>query len=110
MGYYRIHTANAGHNRDKELQEATVVMLEFLRGYLGPELGDKLLPWLKVTYAQIESRRKGIEEEPAKPPLKARLKNLAKSALALRYRKLPANILKAEQGIGVALLASRLNR
>jgi len=111
MGYYRIHTTNAGHNQEKAWQEAVVVMLEFLREYLGPELGDKLLPWLKITHRQIENRHIGVNEMaiwPDRPTLRDRLKDLAKSAIALRYRKLPAHILAAEQGIGVALPESRL--
>ena len=36
MGYYRIHDANAGHNRDREWQEAVVVMLEFPYGAIRP--------------------------------------------------------------------------
>jgi glycosyltransferase involved in cell wall biosynthesis len=110
MGYYRIHTTNAGHNREKQWQEAVVVMLEFLREYLGPELGDKLLPWLKITYSQIENRRLGLAEvatQPTLPVLRDRLKDLAKSALALRYRELPVKLLKAEQGISAALQAPR---
>jgi glycosyltransferase involved in cell wall biosynthesis len=110
MGYYRIHSTHAGHNRDKEWQEATVVMLEFVRNVLGPELGEKLQPWLTTTYGQIEDRRAGRREPPAQPTLKARLKSLAKSAIAVRYRKLPACILKAEQGIGIALEAFRSSR
>jgi glycosyltransferase involved in cell wall biosynthesis len=110
MGYYRIHGTNAGHNRDQEWQEAVVVMLEFLREHLEPALGDQLLPWLKITRGQIESRRMGVLEPAARPGFKARLRSLAKSAMALRYRKLPAHIQRAEQGFGVALEASRALR
>ena len=110
MGYYRIHSTNAGHNRDKEWQEATVAMLEFVTKVVGPELGEKLQPWLNITYGQIEDRRVGRVEPPAQPTLKARLKTLAKSAIAVRYRKLPPHIQKAEQGIGVALEAFRSSR
>ena len=107
MGYYRIHTRNAGHNRDKEWQEAVVVMLEFLRGYLAPELGDQLLPWLKTTYGQIEARKVGRPEPMPVIGAKDRLKNLAKRILTVRHRRLPEHIRKAELGIGVALQASR---
>lgn len=107
MGYYRIHGTNAGHNRDKELQEAVVVMLQFLQEYLGPALGDKLQPWLNITLGQIESRRQGREPLPPPPALKEKVKNLAKQVIALRYRTLPAHIQKAEQGISVTLQAVR---
>jgi len=110
LGYYRIHGENAGHNRDKEWQDAVVVMLEFLREHLGPELGDQLLPWLKTTYGQIENRRLGKTESTPVIGARDRLKNLAKRALAVRYRGLPEHIAKAEQGIGVSLLASRAER
>jgi len=107
MGYYRIHGTNAGHNRDKAWQEATVAMLEFLRGCLGPVLGDKLLPWIEITRGQIENRRNGVAATALPPTLKDRLKNLAKYSIAQRYCKLPVHIVLAEQGTGVALQASR---
>ena len=87
----------------EEWQEAVVVMLEFLREYLGPALGDQLLPWLKITYAQIENRRLGLSAPTPTTSAKNRLNNLAKRAIALRYRSLPESIRKAEQGIGIAL-------
>jgi len=107
LGYYRIHGNNAGHNRDKEWQEAVVVMLEFLRKYLAPELGDQLLPWLKITYGQIERRRLGVVEEPPHATFKERLKNVAKRGIALRYRGLPDNLRLAERGVSVALRGVR---
>ena len=107
LGYYRIHGENAGHNRDKDWQDAVVVMLEFLREYLGGALGDQLLPWLKITQGQIENRRLGLPDATPAVNAKDRLKNIAKRVIALRYRSLPEHIRKAEQGIGVALLASR---
>jgi glycosyltransferase involved in cell wall biosynthesis len=107
MGYYRLHATNASLSRGKEWQEAGVVMLEFLREYLGPPLGGKLVPSLKIAYGQIESRRMGLSANAPPPALKRRLKNIAKFAVALRYRRLPAHIALAERGIGAALLASR---
>lgn len=103
MGFYRIHGTNAGHNRDKEWQEAVLVMLEFLTQHLGPELGAELLPSLHTVQGQIEERRKGLGDGVLHATFRDKLKDAIKAVIAQRYRRLPMQIVKAEQGVGVAL-------
>lgn len=107
LGYYRIHSANAGHNNPTGWWLACEAMLEFLKSQPGAEYK-----------AEIENRLKGLRKalaaegrgEPvvARPLLKQRIKDFAKNLIALRYRHLPLPISRAEQGIGVALERARL--
>lgn len=103
IGYYRIHSSNAGHDQEEAQEKASIVMLEFLIQYLGSELGQKLQPRLEGYRKRLESRRRGAPVVSGPRSFKTRVKDIMKSAVALRYSKLPASLQKAEQGISLTL-------
>ena len=105
MGFYRVHSSNAGHNNKEGIQQASLVMLEFLEGLLEPELGHGLESLLN--HELHDSQRLDRGEGVRSVNIKNRAMNLVKSAIALVYRKLPAAIQMAEQGVGLALKRQR---
>jgi glycosyltransferase involved in cell wall biosynthesis len=107
LGYYRVHSANAGHDNEDAWLRATAEMLTFLKGYLAPELGNELVLPLQRIRSYLEKRRDGESNEVAARTFTATFKDFAKALIALRYRTLSPPIRKAEQGISVALERAR---
>jgi len=107
LGYYRIHTTNAGHNNEDAWQKATAEMLVFLKDYFELELGNELEKPLQRIRGQIEKRHRGETEEIAERAFTVRVNDFAKILIAFRYRWLSRTIRKAEKGTSVTLERAR---
>jgi len=107
MGYYRVHGSNAGHSNTNNWRSATGAMLAFLKQNVDAELGERLDGRLRGLEDFIAAMEKGETESVPPAPLGARMKELTRRLVALRYHSLPDFILKAEQGIGMALADAR---
>ena len=94
MGYYRIHTSNAGHGNTK-WEDASIVMRRWLQDELPPVLAQELRNHMAIPPS---STRKGVVQLSI-----ASIKRMAKWFMALRYRSLPDYLLEAERGISEAL-------
>ncbi len=97
LGWYRIHGNNAGHDAGLRWQKACKVMLPFVQQQLDPGLAQHLDAWLKIIDQQVAEHRNA--SEPPSMPFLVRLKNAAKSTLALRYARLPGRLRMAEKGM-----------
>ncbi|MDE1162942.1 MAG: glycosyltransferase [Acidobacteriaceae bacterium] len=110
LGYYRIHSTNAGHNQGEAWEKACVHMLTFLQSYLPKELGDQLKPSLENLLAQIE-RTHGKQRPPApRPSLKVVVSGWVKSLLTLPHRRLPYPLQQSEAGISTSLRSAGQER
>jgi glycosyltransferase involved in cell wall biosynthesis len=104
MGYYRVHDSNAANSNHHEWRKATYAMLTFLQSQLSPEHSRVLDRQVEMVREQLGAMAKGDAQPPELPSgLKDKMKDLAKELLAVRYRRLPDPIKKAEGGISVTL-------
>jgi glycosyltransferase involved in cell wall biosynthesis len=103
LGYYRVHGSNAGHDNTHNWRKACAAMLAFTKKNIDAELGQSLESRLEGIQNAIASAERGEVEAFLPRSLKARAKESARKLVALRYRSLPEFILKAEQGVGMAL-------
>src|SRR5271154_5941487 len=107
LGYYRVHGSNAGHDNADNWRKACAAMLAFTKRNINAGLGQPLDGRLEEIQKAVTSAEGGEVETFLPPSLKTRAKESARKLVALRYRSLPEFILKAEQGIGMALTAAR---
>ena len=105
MGYYRVHTTNAGHNNGEAWEKACFEMLSFLRESLPPELASFVQPKVDEIRTQIEQTH-GKERTPeTNPTARQRAMKAIKRLMALPHRRLSPAIVQAEAGKSVALAA-----
>ena len=107
MGYYRVHTTNAGHNNGEAWEKACLEMLSFLRESLPPELGVYVQPKVDDIRTQIEQTHGKARGPKAGPTPRQMLVNAVKRVMAMPHRRLSHAILQAEAGKSVALSAKR---
>jgi glycosyltransferase involved in cell wall biosynthesis len=107
MGYYRVHDSNAGHDNPNTWRRATAVMLAFLKNNVDAELGGSLDGRIKGVQDAIAATERGEIQSSSSDPLKVKLKESTRRLIALKYCFLPRVLLKAEQGIGMALADAR---
>jgi glycosyltransferase involved in cell wall biosynthesis len=107
LGYYRVHGSNAGHSNTDNWRRATRAMLTFLKMNVDAELGERLDGRLKGIQEAIAAAERGEVESVPPDPLKVKLKEWMRRLVALKYHSLPKFIVRAEQGIGMALASAR---
>ena len=103
MGYYRVHTTNAGHNNGEAWEKACLEMLSFLRDTLPPELGVYLQPKVKDIRTQIEETHGKVRGPKPAPAIRQVVGDAIKRIMALPHRRLSYAIMQAEAGESVAL-------
>lgn len=103
MGYYRVHDANAGHANPNGWNRACASMLNFLSSQVGPEFKQDVLEKLQRVGKEIAATEVRPEPVASAQPLIRSLKSLLKNAVAIRYRRLPPHISRAERGVGTAV-------
>ena len=107
MGYYRVHTTNAGHNNGEAWEKACLVMLSFLRESMPPEVGVYLQPKVDEIRTQIEQTHGKMREPKPGPTPRQRVVTAIKRLMALPHLRLSHAILQGEAGKSVALSAKR---
>jgi glycosyltransferase involved in cell wall biosynthesis len=107
MGYYRFHDSNAANNNPNAWRGACEAMLEFLKENVDPQYrSDKAERLLRVR-AEIAGAANGAVQAAPAHSLRKRITDFAKDLIAIRYRRLPEPIAKAERGLGFSLQHSR---
>ena len=107
VAYYRFHEANASHSNAARWRQAAEAMILFVQARLDTTEGIRLEETLRKlrTSPQPDSNITGEMES---RNLATTVKDLLKSLIALRYRRLPKFISMAESGKSVIL--DELNR
>lgn len=103
LGYYRWHEMNVSQNNSMRTLPEFLAMLEFVKGQVGAEFKPDLDAHLRQVREEIAVLERGESVAADPHPVLNGLKGLVKDALALRYRRLPEAISKAESGVGVSL-------